>query len=127
MSLAMEGKFIRIYAKYFYQSLNNCLRYWCFMARYCPYYQYTGSHICQCFTDYPSIKQAFDGWSQHVMEQLAEDQCFKEELISKMGKTRAVQVFFGQRDQFTWIRKDEAAEEKLLIELFKNYDWNPKH
>ena len=97
------------------------------MARYSPYYRYTGSHICQCFTDYPSIKQAFDGWSKHVMEQLAEDEIFKEKVESKMGTTRARTLFLRQRDQFNWIRNDDVAEEKLLAELFKNYEWNPKH
>ena len=123
----MEGKFIRIYAKYFYQALNNCLRYWCFMARYSPYYQYTGSHICQCFTEYPSIRQAIDGWGQHVMDQLTEDQCFKDEVHSKMGKTRSVEDFFRRQNQFKWIMNDEEAQEKLLIELFKNYKWDVKH
>ena len=122
--MTMEGRFVHVYSKYFYISLINCLRYWCNMGRYCPYYFYTGSKECSCFEQYPSIRQAFDGWGNHVMTNVAENQAVKERIRAKMGK--ASNYFFAQEDRFLWIINNEDIHAQLLAELFR-YDWNVKH
>lgn len=127
--LSAEGRFIREYAKLFYFVIGNCVKYWCVWSRYSPYY-FKGNDRCECRDEYPDIDDAFNGWGNYLMKQMARNLKFRARLIeahkAKLGYYD-INFFEGKEDPFETIIKDDYMQLLLLGQLKILYKWNPKH
>lgn len=128
MKLSESGCFVHLYAKYFYIVLCQCLKYWCFLELYTPYWN-TGKTECDCQKEYPTIEIAMNGWGSHVMTNCMENEVFRAKIIeehkARMGYY--AKDFFEKNDPFNKIMCNSNLEHLVIYEMKLMYKWNVCH